>query len=75
VLVAPVVAVHGRDAPEVLERKARGQTQHHAAHQAAEQERSPRGTQAVLEPVPGEMKFEVVRLGGMTISRATYEPG
>jgi len=54
--------MHGRHAPGELERIAAGQTQHHAANQATEQKRAPGRAESVFEPVPGQMKFEMVRL-------------
>jgi hypothetical protein len=54
--------MHGRHAPRELERKAARKAQYHAANQATEQEGAPGGAEAVFEPVPGQMEFEMVRL-------------
>lgn len=53
--------MHGRHAPRDLECKAAREPQYHAADQATKQERAPGGAEAVFEPVPGQMEFEMVR--------------
>jgi hypothetical protein len=61
-LAAAPIAAHRYLAPDEFQRKSAGDAGEHAAHQTTHQKWPPSRAEAVLEPVPGEVKLEMARV-------------
>jgi hypothetical protein len=53
--------MHGGDPPADFQRVTTQETQRDSAHEATEQKRLPGRPQTMLEPIPGQLEFEVMR--------------